>query len=73
MWSVLDMLRRAITDLEALKDAKYNKAIILFLDDEDSHFITSFCQAGMTRSEIVALLEVMKLRFLRGLVGDEDA
>ena len=73
-WSPLEMLKDAVEDLEGCPEENdYNKAIIIFLDDSGSDLRVSHAVAGMKRSEIIALLEAMKLKFLRGLIGDSDA
>ncbi len=69
MWTVLDMLKDCIEKMES--DLEYNKAIVLFLNNKGELYSTSFAQAGLTRSEIIALLEVVKNQFISGLVGEE--
>lgn len=50
-------------DAETLQPTK---CILLFLDD-DGHekYNTRYYQSGMSMSECIALLEVMKIRFMR--------
>lgn len=58
---------------EALKDvrgwrakgeAEPEKALIVFLWDEDGRYDTQGINAGMRASEVVALLEVLKARWI---------
>lgn len=72
--TVLEMLEEAIEDIKASpEENNFNKAVILFLNDSDGErYITSFSAAGMKRSEIVALCEAIKMKFLRGLIGDRQ-
>lgn len=41
-----------------------SKALIIFLWDDDGQYNTRFANAGMKTSEMVALCEIMKDRFL---------
>ena len=68
-WTPTDMLRDF---LEKTPSPQFKKAIVFFLAYEDGEYSTVFGQAGLNRPEIVALLEVMKLKFTRKLAGDED-
>lgn len=62
-----DALRNVSNDPEPA-----NKALVILLKDEpDGEYLTQFYNAGMKCSEIVALLEVMKLRVLRQMVPHE--
>lgn len=73
-YSVLDTLIDASKRV-AGGEMEHNKCVLLFLDDRgDERYNTRWLQSGMSMSECVALLEVMKIRFLRamGVVpGDE--
>lgn len=70
LWTVTDMLQEAVNDLPKLSN--YNKAILLLLDDRNGNYNTKFYQAGMVKSQIVALLEVCKAWFVMALNGFEE-
>lgn len=70
LWTVSDMLQKAVNDLPNLSN--YNKAILLLLDDRNGNYSTKFYQAGMVKSQIVALLEVCKTWFVMALNGIEE-
>jgi hypothetical protein len=65
--SVLDMLKSAVDRIEADPD-RYNKAVILFLDDRDG-YETGYEQAGMYIYEIIPLMEVIKAEFVDTIRG----
>ena len=69
--SVVDMLENAIEDLkENPKENNFNKAIVLFLNDEGGGYTMSFSQANMDRCDIITLLEAMKSTFIKPLAGE---
>lgn len=72
--SVLETLKNAVRDLEECpEENNFSKAIVIFLNDRDGDdYRTSYAAAGMKRSEIIALLEVTKLQFMRGLIGERS-
>jgi hypothetical protein len=60
---------RALT--EALADCRKDppdKAIIIKLWDEGGNYTTSFINAGMSASQVITLLEVMKARMVRSIL-----
>lgn len=59
MMKPTDALEECRKDLES-GETTANKLIIISLDDRDGSYQTSFWQAGMSCSQMVALLEVMK-------------
>lgn len=70
LWTVADMVHEVSKDLPKLE--AYNKAILLLLDDRNGNYNTKFYQAGMVKSQIVALLEVSKTWFTMSLNGFDD-
>jgi len=69
-WTPKQMLEDAISDIENKTDqvaAKAKKAFVVFLDDSDGQYATNFYNAGMSHSQIVALIEAMKIQLLRGM------
>ena len=62
--------------LEETKDNplenNYNKAVILFLNDEDCGYDVGFVQTNMNHFDILILLDVMKHHFMKSLVGEDD-
>ena len=68
-WSVEEMLRDC---LENKDFDRYNKAVVLFLDTHDGDYSTSFAQAGLSRSDMVSLLNVMALIFTRKLTEGKE-
>ena len=50
-------------DKEWPEEERYNKAVIIYLDDRDGSYHTGFAQAGLKMSECVALCEIGKDRF----------
>lgn len=59
MMSPTDALEGCLKDI-ASGDVDPTKLLIISLDDRDGSYQTSFWQAGMSCSQMVALLEVMK-------------
>jgi hypothetical protein len=45
------------------EEERYNKAVILYLDDTKEEYHTGFAQAGMKMSECVALCSISESRF----------
>lgn len=66
VWSIKDMLKDLVEDDERLE--RYNKALVVLLDDRDGKYITGFSQAGMRMSECVLLCELGKEMF-KGEMG----
>lgn len=50
---------------ESFVFAKADKCIIIGLDTSEGGYATSFVQAGCSATELIALLEVMKIRMLQ--------
>ena len=62
--NVLATLHEAMSDIET-GEISPRKALLIFLDDEDEEaYDPSFYNAGMAASEMIALAEVVKARFL---------
>ncbi len=59
LWSVKDMLRDAVND-PLIIDGTFNKALIIKLDDKNDAYTVGFSQAGMSMSQCLALVEVVK-------------
>lgn len=59
MWSVRDMLLDAVDD-PMIIDGTFNKALLIKLDDKNKAYTVGFSQAGMSMSECLALVGVMK-------------
>jgi len=64
LWSIEQMLRDLVDDKERL--GEYNKAVVLLLND-DGQYSVGFSQAGMKMSECVALCEMGKDMFKKGI------
>lgn len=59
---IQDCLENDIGKRGAFKEGK--KAIIIGLDDNNNNYTWSFNQAGMTATEIIALLEIVKKQII---------
>ncbi len=57
MWTIPQMLRAAGSHA---KKQGYNKALVLFLDDTEDNYRVGYMQAGMRRSEMLSLCDVIK-------------
>lgn len=57
-----DCLENDLGKRDAFKEGK--KLIVIALDDNDDKYSWSFNQAGMSASEIVALLEIVKKQII---------
>jgi hypothetical protein len=57
------MLESAMEDIK--KEGSANKAILITLDDTDNQYNTHFWNAGMSATQIIALLEVSKVKMLQ--------
>jgi len=71
MWSPEQMLEHSLNEARpggGMEEA--NKALVLFLTDIDEDYKVGYIQAGMSCSEILALVEVTKTILLKemGLV-----
>lgn len=58
--SVTDMISNEAKRCNAGENHKFNKAIIIYLNDEDQHYDIAWSNAGMRLSEIIALLDIAK-------------
>jgi len=69
-FTVMEALEEAIHDVNDTDTDEPNafstatKLMIIALDDTDGMYHTGFIQSGFKMSECVALMEVMKVRFL---------
>jgi hypothetical protein len=73
-WSVEQMLEHALEDVRSGKRTA-NKAVLLWLKDNEDSYDVGFIQAGMSAAEMLALAEVAKTLFLNQmqyLVQQED-
>ena len=60
LWTIKDILEH---NLEKVGDRKGTKAVIIYLDDTEHKYVTTISSAGFHRtSEIVCLLEVLKMQ-----------
>lgn len=59
-WTVEQMLQDELEDL-----GDYNKALLLKLNDKDGDYDVTFTQAGLSMSQCLALLEVIKTVILK--------
>lgn len=67
LWTVGDALKDALKDYESgeTRLAQANKVVIIGLIDEpDGEYDVTYTQAGMKASEIISLLEIMKVYFV---------
>lgn len=74
-WSVEQMLRAALSDL--MEDIDQGKrapdmAVVVLLDkgEDGNAYFTRYFAANMKASEVVALCEIVKQRFVRKILGD---
>jgi len=65
-WGVEQMMLNAIGDVNS-GAIKPTKALVLFLDDDDGSYDVHFVQAGMSCSQMLALVEVAKQIFLQDM------
>lgn len=68
-WSAGDCLQEARKDIEEY--GKYNGVIFLAVDSKTGGYTTQFWNAGMSCSEVVALLEWIKYRMLK-MIDDSE-
>ncbi len=61
-----DILEDALTDIAA-GDKTPSKAMVLFLEEDELQFSTSWYAANMKSSEMLALLEMIKSSLLRDM------
>lgn len=69
-WTVENMLQNL---LEEPISPEYKKAVVIFLDNEKPKYNTLCAVAGLTREEIVTLLQVVQLKYVRRLAGDDES
>lgn len=71
-YSVEDMLEEELKDVKS-GGRKATKAVVIYLDDRNSMFDVNYGNAGLSCSQIIALLEVMKAKMLTemGYISDE--
>lgn len=67
-WSVEGMLRTALREVEK-GERNANKAIVIFLNDEDGAWDIGFSQAQLAHSEIISILETLKHYLCLEMVG----
>lgn len=65
--SPMQLLQDALDD-EDVKSGKYNRAIVIFLNNKDDDYDTMFQMANMRCSEAISLLVVIIKRLL-GIMG----
>ena len=71
MQTPLDMLKDEVKAFKIPGLERFKKAIVIYLN-ETNDYETEFASAGMDRQEIIMLLEVVKARFMAGLIGDDN-
>lgn len=69
--SVKELLKTALEELEKEEEAPYNKAVLLFLNDTGGEYTTGYAASGVKRHQVIALLEIMKQRFINDLLRGE--
>lgn len=62
--NVLNTLHQAQSAIES-GDVSPEKAIIIFLEEDDGDYDPTFFNAGMAASEMIGLLEVIKVTLLK--------
>jgi hypothetical protein len=67
-WGVEGMLRTALREVEK-GERNANKAIVIFLNDEDGAWDIGFSQAQLSHSEIVSVIETLKHYLCLEMVG----
>ncbi len=68
-WTPMDMVQDLIK--EPVSD-RFNKAIIIFLDDAEGGYDIWTAVAGMDRRDLISLLEATKLMHLKTLIGGQE-
>jgi hypothetical protein len=63
-WTVQQMLQDALED-ETIINGEFDKALLIKLDAKNGNYTVGFSQSGMSMSECMALIEVVKTMFLR--------
>ena len=63
-WTVQQMLQDAL-DTPPGPEGNFDKALFVKLDSNNGDYTVGFSQAGMSMSECLALIEVVKTIFLR--------
>lgn len=61
-WTVEQMLEDALSQVKEHRITP-SKALVVFLDDEDKYDV-AFMQSGMSMSQSIALIEILKSVFL---------
>ena len=64
-WSVQQMLQDALESPAIPEEGNFDKALFVKLDSNNGDYTVGFSQAGMSMSECLALIEVVKTMFLR--------
>jgi len=67
-WDVEGMLRHSIKQIQEGK-REANKAIVVFLNDDDGAWDIGFTQAQLSHSEIISILETLKHYLCLEMVG----
>ena len=70
-WSVKNMLEDVLAAPDIPLDTA--KGIVILLNDSPPSYNYSMAVAGMGRIELIALLEAVKLAYVRTLTGDLEA
>ena len=63
-WTVQQMLDDSLED-ETILDGTFDKGLFIMLDAKNDNYVVGFRQAGMSMSECLALVEVVKTMFLK--------
>jgi len=63
LWSPVQMLKRVVKELEAGRDVA-GSAVVVLLDDQEEGYVVSAYVAGLTTSQVVALLEFAKIKVM---------
>lgn len=66
-WSLEDMLKEALDEVENGRFHKNSKAILIVLDDSEDKYMTSHKVVKLRYSEMVSLLDVIKASSLRAM------
>ncbi len=63
-WTVEQMLEDALADIRS-GSRTANKALVIFLDDENRKYNIGFTMAQLSASQAIALMRVQECEFLR--------
>lgn len=68
MWTPIDALKDAIKEFEEGGEFHgVKKVMVLFVDDREEKYETTFRQAGMSSVDCISLCEISKIKFMKNM------